>query len=251
MKVFSTLSEVLRRDGLVGALRYIVETVKWQYVVYRYDIAFDKKYGVDTRGIEHAYLANVQSENVGAARPYEATKQFDFDRLMALIHVDRRRVVFVDAGSGKGRALFFAALAGFERIIGVEFSDELTQVARQNIEIFKKRTGCGASIEAHAADMTTFEFPDADILLYMYNPFGDTVMRHVMDRAVAFVRRTGRQFHIAYRNPTCAALIESIPGIEIVESNRLYAVYRLTAAVTAPEPAAAPSVCSAGLKSTS
>lgn len=42
--------------------------------------------------------------------------------------------VFLDYGSGKGRALIMAAQYPFRRILGVEFSPQLSLIASQNIE---------------------------------------------------------------------------------------------------------------------
>ena len=52
---------------------------------------------------------------------------------MGKLDVDHREFSFVDYGSGKGRVLMLAAAYPFRRILGVEFSESLDRVARDNI----------------------------------------------------------------------------------------------------------------------
>ena len=43
---------------------------------------------------------------------------------------------FIDFGCGKGRIVLTAALRDFRKIYSIEFSVELSSVARNNVEIF-------------------------------------------------------------------------------------------------------------------
>jgi SAM-dependent methyltransferase len=217
---------LVRREGVLGSVSHIAAMAYWKYVTYRDDTRFDRRYGVDTTGIESEYLANVRSDYVAGATYYEPSKQRDVVRMMRLIPADRRAVTFIDAGCGKGRVLFLAALDGFENIVGVEFSDVLASVARINAEIFKRRTRTKASIRVLTQDVATFEFPDTDIVLYLYNPFSAELMQIVVDRVVAFATRTRRRVYIAYRNPKCAALFDGHPSIETIARDPAFAVYR-------------------------
>jgi predicted RNA methylase len=219
---------LFRREGLVGSIRRVASIVHWKYVAYRDDTRFDRRYGVETSRVESEYLADIHSEHARDATYYEASKQRDFARMMRLIPVDRRAVTFIDAGCGKGRVLLCAALDGFTRIIGVEFGAELSEIARRNVEIFRRRTSTTASITVVTQDVAAFEFPYGDIVLYMYNPFGPALMQIVIDRVVAFARRSKHRVYIAYRNPKCAALFESHPEIETIASVPAYAIYNVS-----------------------
>jgi predicted RNA methylase len=227
VSVLGKAAALVRREGVVGSLRHAASIVHWKYVVYRDDTRFDRRYGVETSRLESDYLARVRSDHVAGAVPYEASKQRDFERMLRLIPVDRRAVTFIDAGCGKGRVLLFAALDGFEHIVGVEFGAPIADVARRNVEIFRRRTSSRASITVLTQDIATFEFPDTDVVLYMYNPFGADLMQIVVDRVLEFARRSRHRVHIAYRNPKCAELFVSHPSIEIIKSDPAYAVYRV------------------------
>jgi predicted RNA methylase len=226
--MFDKAIALVQREGVVGSMSHVASIAYWKYVTYRDDTLFDRRYGIDTSGVETDYLADVDSEHVAEATYYEASKQRDFARMMRLIPVNRRAVTFVDAGCGKGRALFFAALDGFEQIVGVEFSAALAAAASANAEIFKRRTKTRASISVLTQDVATFEFPDTDVVLYLYNPFGAQLMQIVIDRVVSFADRTKRRVYIAYRNPKCAALFEKHPSIETIASDPAFGVYMLS-----------------------
>ena len=81
-------------------------------------------------------------------------------------------------GSGKGRALVAAALP-FRRIVGVEFSPELEELARANVERFMRKSAYGGSIESVCEDATAYDLPPEPLVLHFFNPFEEPVMRDV------------------------------------------------------------------------
>jgi predicted RNA methylase len=106
---------------------------------------------------------------------------------------------FVDLGAGKGRALLLAAGHGFKRIVGVEFAQELVEVAQRNIRV------AGASIADRTSilqqDAGIYELPDGPVVLFMYNPFGARTMTEVARRTRASFDRTPRPLHVVYVVP--------------------------------------------------
>jgi SAM-dependent methyltransferase len=79
---------------------------------------------------------------------------------------------FVDLGSGKGKACFFAATQmPFERVIGVEFSEPLVAMAQRNAQRF------GApNVRFELADAGDFALPDGATLVFMFNPFDGAIL---------------------------------------------------------------------------
>src|SRR6188508_1333404 len=92
------------------------------------DFFFDWKYGTDTRRMIDAGDLETESENKSRAVQYQATKAWPFLKLLRAIQVPRDGI-FVDFGSGKGRALLIAADYGFKRSVGIEFSPQLCAIA--------------------------------------------------------------------------------------------------------------------------
>jgi SAM-dependent methyltransferase len=101
---------------------------------------------------------------------------------------------FVDIGSGKGKACFYAAKKmPAEKIIGVEFSKPLVDIAVRNNAKF----GCDKIVFYHA-DARDYRLPDANNLVFMFNPFD----RLILEEFLAKNRQhfSGYSSLIAYAN---------------------------------------------------
>ncbi len=108
--------------------------------------------------------------------------------------------VFIDVGSGMGRVVFQAAGYPFRRVIGVELSEELNQVARSNIQNNRGRLLC-QDVELVTADATDYELPDDVTVAYFANPFTGEIFRTVIEQLLASVDRQPRRLRLVYRNP--------------------------------------------------
>ena len=74
--------------------------------------------------------------------------------------------VFVDYGSGMGRVLIIAGHEPFKRVIGVEMSEQLNEVARENLDHNRDRFRCQESSDR--ADATQWQVPDDVTIVYFY-----------------------------------------------------------------------------------
>jgi SAM-dependent methyltransferase len=83
--------------------------------------------------------------------------------------------VFLDPGSGKGRAVLLAARYPFKRVIGVEFSESLTAIARRNMATFRARLRCH-DVELVTADVVDYRIPDDVSVVYMFNLFHERLV---------------------------------------------------------------------------
>jgi SAM-dependent methyltransferase len=84
---------------------------------------------------------------------------------------------FIDIGSGKGKVCLYAArFYPFHRVIGVEFSRRLVDTANANLE----KSGA-VNVEFVHADATQWQLPDGNSIVFLFNPFDATVMRHFLD----------------------------------------------------------------------
>jgi SAM-dependent methyltransferase len=119
--------------------------------------------------------------------------------------------VLVDFGSGKGRVLLMAAEFPFRRVIGVEISQELNDLAREHIESNRSRRRC-EEVELVTANALDYEVPDDVTVAYFFNPFiGDTFMA-VVRKLIDSVNRVPRELRLLYNYP--------------IEHNRLLATGR-------------------------
>ena len=130
------------------------------------------------------------------------------------------RDVFVDYGSGKGRVLFQAAQYPFRRVIGVEISPELTDVARANLELNRAKFRCD-DVDLVTGDATEFDVPDDMTVAYMWHPFVGDTFRRVIDNIVASLEQNPRRLRLIYVTPVMAEYISSTGSFELVKSYRI------------------------------
>jgi hypothetical protein len=109
--------------------------------------------------------------------------------------------VLIELGSGMGRVVVVAAKGyRFRRIIGVEISPQLHQIAKRNIERNRRHTR-RVEIELVNADVLDYPIPDDVTVAYLYNPFTGPVFDHVVTELERSVERNPREIRIIYLNP--------------------------------------------------
>lgn len=177
-----TLKDALRRHGLLGTLGVAIDrvlSIRQHRAAARASRAFDEAHGVDTAGIVALASLEIESDNVSHGVRYEATTKQAFDLLVGGLPIRHEEFTFVDFGAGKGRALLLAGELPFRRVVGVEFSPELAEVARTNIARYTGPRRCPL-VEIVVADAAEYELPDGPVLAYFFNPFAEPVMQTVV-----------------------------------------------------------------------
>jgi predicted RNA methylase len=182
----------IRRKG-------VVQTVKIGTSI-SLDLLFDLRYGTDTiRWVEKAAL-DTTSGNKQLSAPYQATKARPLLRLLDTLALPKD-AVFVDIGSGKGRVLLIASAYGFRKVIGIEFSRSLCEIARSNVELFSKKVPLKSPIEVIEADATKYWFEPSERVFYMYNPFDAPVLAQVLANLRASLEINPRKIWLIYNTP--------------------------------------------------
>jgi predicted RNA methylase len=170
----------------------------------------------------------VRLREVFSERLYQPTVEEEFAGIMQhLATVDLETFTFIDLGSGKGRALLLAAMYPFAHITGVEVQPELNAIARRNIECFNEPGQQCRSLESLCADAREFEFPLSNIVLYLFNPFPDYVLRDVLANLVSSARRAPRSIFVLYNAPFEKQEFERIPELRRYYETSQYALYRV------------------------
>ncbi len=180
----------IRRAGLVTTLRYVIS-----------DLLFDFKYGVETINTKMLDELEIDSPNKIHGRYYEGTNAYVFATMFSLIKLDVANSCFVDFGSGKGKAIILAAEKGFRKVIGVEFSIELVDICRNNIEIFKRKTKSKTEFEIVHMDAAEYEIPAEANLLYFANPFDETLIAKVIENILTSLQKYPRQITVMHLYP--------------------------------------------------
>lgn len=140
------------------------------------DYLFEKKYGLDLRGIIKKDELTAEDKNsLFHATAYHAVwcrnlRQLFLEATKIQINFES----FIDIGSGKGKACFYAEqnkLLSFNSIIGVEFSLPLIDISNKNKAVFKSK-----KVSFLNYDASQYELPNRTCLVFMFNPFDETIL---------------------------------------------------------------------------
>lgn len=107
---------------------------------------------------------------------------------------------FIDVGAGMGRAVLLASELPFRRVIGIEINPILARVARGNIARWRAAGRVQAPTRLICADAAAYAFPTGPTLLFLFNPFGATVMRRLLVRLSAAGVRPASSLDLLYMN---------------------------------------------------
>jgi 16S rRNA A1518/A1519 N6-dimethyltransferase RsmA/KsgA/DIM1 with predicted DNA glycosylase/AP lyase activity len=148
---------------------------------------------------------------------------------LALQH--RADHLFIDVGSGKGRVMMLAALAGFRRVIGLEFAAGLAQIARRNIVIFSRQFR-HADFTVVDGDATRFNFPAVPTVLFLNNPFDGELIGKLLDSIERAHAGSTAEVALLYMHSVHADLIRVRDGWEEIDRGcfrsrrQFYAIFR-------------------------
>ena len=109
---------------------------------------------------------------------YMPVRPAAFREFLGYLPIDREHYVFVDYGSGRGRALMLAAEAGFRRAIGVELDPCHHAIAAANVARHRSRD----RIDVIRGDARDVDLPPEPVVIFIYNPFPRGVMETVVRR---------------------------------------------------------------------
>ena len=131
-----------------------------------------------------------------------------FGVVLSELKIHYQDYVFMDIGSGKGRALIMAAEFPFKRIVGVELSERLHEAAQSNLLRARTKSRKCADIETTLADAGTFSIPTVPMVLYLFNPFDAIVMAEMLTHIARTIERCPRHVIIIYTNPKHRKLMD-------------------------------------------
>jgi SAM-dependent methyltransferase len=174
---------------------------KWIKQQREVDAQFDAIYGTDTGGIVELFDLKIVGDNQRHGVLYAATRPDDFDRALKSLNLDfEQEYTFIDLGCGKGRTLLLASQFPFKKVVGVEFAIELAEIAKRNT-LARRTTLSHIDVEIIVADAATYEFPQGPLVIYVWNAFGATVIRRVVDHVRLSWQQNPRPIFFVYMNP--------------------------------------------------
>jgi SAM-dependent methyltransferase len=184
---------------------------------------FDLRHGTDTAGKTPVKnLDDVVGTNLDHGTGYQPLNGSHFRKVMNSLPIPSGSV-FVDVGSGKGKALLIAAEYGtVARAVGVEFSGGLCAAARRNIGRYRRHRDIAGKIEVRHQDALLYDIePDQNIFL-LFNPFDRELLSSFADKIAASVRQRPRRFWLIYVNPKDSEVLDGHPGFALEKLHRFY-----------------------------
>lgn len=128
--------------------------------------------------------------------PYEPTPYAVLERLAGSGLV-RRRNRLLDYGCGKGRAAFFLARAVGCPVTGIDHSQKLIDIAREN----RRTSGLGDRVTLTCCAAERFALTDEDAFFF-FNPFSEKVFEDVLRRIVRAAGEQAREMRLVLYYPS-------------------------------------------------
>ncbi len=169
------------------------------------DSGFDGRFGTETNAELTPAEAAIPLARRSGATMYLPSMDADLEAMLDALAWSPELVAqsaFMDIGSGKGRAVFLAAMRGFRETIGLELSPVLHEVAQNNLAVMRHTGALRAPVRFCLGDATAVQVPRGPLIAYLYHPFREQIAATVVDRIVASVAASPRPAAILYGHPT-------------------------------------------------
>ena len=178
-----------RRNIVTRTLRGFARTTVERFEEWRYGIYTETNIGLKECGISDT-----------ACHHYAAFSYIRFRELMKKITIREGEDVFIDIGSGMGRVVVMAASYPFRRVMGVEISKVLDEVARKNVQKAEPRLRC-KNIDLQCMDAREFQIPQDLSMVFFWSPFDETILSQVFANLRRSLEESPREMTIIYTYP--------------------------------------------------
>lgn len=173
---------------------------------------FDREHGIDASIGDRIEPDLANQPAFAHAHPYGGSQPSLLRKALAGLP-PLNGYTFIDLGCGKGRPLFVATEYPFRAIVGVEFSPRFAEMARANAAIMAQRYPERTRVTIQTGDAGAFVFPAGDLVLFLYDPFGETTMREVVARLETALAVERRSVYVLYYLPKSAHCFDASPAL--------------------------------------
>lgn len=163
-----------------------------------FDRSFESLAFVSTS--EHIPLSELRIQSLIrlSGHDYKPVPRLVFQWAMEALPADLSRVTFVDFGAGRGRAVLLASHYNFEKVIGVEFAQQLQDDCQMNIAQYPRSLMKCRDVECLFEDAANFQIPDQEAVFYFFNPFNQRVLSEVLNRIAHSYDRNPRRMYLVF-----------------------------------------------------
>lgn len=180
---------------------------------------FDKEFGTDTSEAIWPWDLPSLEKSGSEVHGYQPLAAGAIRAALSALPEPLEEFEFIDLGSGKGRAVLIATEFAFARVVGVELSRELNDIACRNFSLYHPIRQRCRNVEFVCQDAVDFAFPPRPIVLFMYNPFGQVTLERVLDNLKASLAQVPRRAFVVYANPLLAKVVRRAPYLRQRQSS--------------------------------
>jgi hypothetical protein len=188
---------------VLGRIFYLFEYAR-SYVEERYE-AFDRRFGTDTSA------PVFERDQKTAVHFYVPTTASVIYEILSTIPLQPEKSVFVDMGSGKGRAVLVASEFPFARIVGIELSENLHRIAEANVRLYKPASQQCAAFDLKCMDALDYAYGNEPLVLFLFDPFGREILQQVVANLEASLRARPREAYVVYVYPQFEDVLQNSP----------------------------------------
>ncbi len=225
--------EIRRKYQEVGAagilkvgLRKLIREIRELVIFKKLDLdSFDLKYGTDTSGIIKPGALDIPDDKVSHAIQYQTAIVEVFLDILSSLSICYEQFIFIDLGSGKGRALLLASQYPFKEIVGVELSEHLYRIACRNIEIYHDETQKCHKISSVWKDVRDYSIPQENVVFYLFNPFDEQIIQSVLRNIEYLIHKYPGEVYIAYLKPVYRDAFDRSTFLSIAKETEKYVIY--------------------------
>jgi SAM-dependent methyltransferase len=174
----------------------------------------DRMYGIDTSGVVPVENIHPDQSLQPLIIAYVGSQPSIVRRALSALG-DLRDYVFVDLGSGKGRATTVASEFPFREVIGVELSAALAATARANAATIARQLPDRQKVTIAEANVVDFPLPAGKVVFFNYHAFGSELIAKIVARCEAALA-SGELQHMffIYYNPVHSEAFDASPALE-------------------------------------
>lgn len=172
----------------------------------------DRLYGIDTSGFVSVDRLHVDPTLTRHMLPYAGSQPSIIRRAIASLP-ELDGYSFVDLGCGKGRPLSVASEFPFRRVIGVELSPDLCNVARKNAAAIHRRFPERPPIDIVQGNAARFTAPAGKVVLFFYHSFDAEFIAHLAENLERSLAGSLEHLFVIYYNPVWGEVLDRSPAL--------------------------------------
>jgi SAM-dependent methyltransferase len=170
----------------------------------------ERELGIRTFGAHAPDELSIEADSKFGGHLYQPSSSVLFEKAMNMLPFRLSDKVFLDIGSGKGRALILAAEAGFRKVIGIEYANELNDIAHTNIERVRDRFP-NTEFQLQEGDALKYDIPEEVDVIYLFNPFDEAATKALLEKLKPVFGRQ-KPIFLIYVHPICCQVLQDALG---------------------------------------